>query len=146
MGRFRDVSGVRGEVLVPGEAVGDILVSPEPLSFWGGFDPLTGTVTDQRHPLHGVLATGRVLVIPQSRGSSSSTAVLLEAVRLGTAPAAVLTTRFDAPLALAFILAHEMYGRAIPLVRIDPTKLERLENGQRVEVRADGRVMQLPSG
>ncbi|MCB0241835.1 MAG: DUF126 domain-containing protein, partial [Anaerolineae bacterium] len=75
--------------IIPGAAAGRALVSNEPLSFWGGYDYRTGEITDRRHPLSGQIAAGCVLCVPFSRGSSTTTAVLLEAVRTGAAPAAI---------------------------------------------------------
>src|ERR1035441_888625 len=83
---------IEGKVVVSGEAEGDLLVSTQPLSFWGGYDHQTGEIIARRHPLSGQIAKGRILAIPNTIGSSTTTAVLLEAVRAGTAPAAILTT------------------------------------------------------
>ena len=74
-------------VMVAGSAMGDALVLEEPLSFWGGLGPETGEIIDRRHPQSGTIATGRVLVMPSGRGSSSSSSVLAEAIRAGTGPA-----------------------------------------------------------
>ena len=82
-----------GRALVPGAAEGTVLYSSEPLSFWGGYDAETGEIIDRRHPLFGQIGTRRILAIPATRGSSTTTAVLLEAIRRGTAPAAFLTPR-----------------------------------------------------
>jgi predicted aconitase with swiveling domain len=98
----------RARPLVAGTAEGRAVVSREPLSFWGGYDFRTGEIIDRRHPLSGVLAAGAILVLPYARGSSTTTAVLLEAVRAGTAPAAILTTGEDTFFALAAIVAEEM--------------------------------------
>ena len=76
---------LKGDVIIAGECEGELLASPEPLSFWGGYDYHTGEITDRRHPLSGEIAAGKVLGVPFSRGSSTTTAVLLEAVRAGTA-------------------------------------------------------------
>ena len=127
-----------GRSIVSGRASGVALVSSEPLSFWGGYDHRTGEVIDRRHPLNGQHAGGCVLVIPYTRGSSTTTAVLLEAVRAGTAPAAVITLRVDTFLALAAVVADEMYGRPIPLVAIDPADAAAFETGQWISVREDG--------
>ena len=69
---------IRGTPLIAGKATGPLLVSHEPLSFWGGYDYKTGTIIDQRHPLAGERAGGRILALPFTRGSSSTTAVLLD--------------------------------------------------------------------
>ena len=132
---------IQGKVIVPGEAAGELLVSTEPLSFWGGYDHKTGEITDRRHPLSGQIAAGRILALPNTIGSSTTTAVLLEAVRAGTAPAAILTTSVDSFLALASIVAEEMYARPIPIVALAPEQFEKLENGSNVKVTPDGAVI-----
>lgn len=132
---------IRGTVIVAGEGQGQLLVSAEPLSFWGGYDYHTGEIIDRRHPLSGQIAAGRVLAIPFTRGSSTTTAVLLEAVRAGTAPAAILTTGPDHFFALASIVADEMYGQPIPLVALSEVDFAALRTGQPVEVKADGTIV-----
>ncbi|MGH2634953.1 MAG: aconitase X swivel domain-containing protein [Actinomycetota bacterium] len=102
--------------LVAGSAEGEPLVLAEPLSFWGGVDPATGDVIDGHHPQAGVNVTGRVLVMPGGRGSSSSSSSLAEAIRAGTAPAAIVLLEADPILALGAIVARELYGRTIPIV------------------------------
>ncbi len=101
---------VRGKAVVAGRAKGAVLHATEPLSFWGGYDAATGRITDTRHPLAGRSAAGAVLAIPATRGSSTTTAVLLEAIRRETAPAALVTREVDSFLALACIVGEELYG------------------------------------
>jgi uncharacterized protein len=106
----------RARVLVPGEATGEVLVLDEPLSFWGGLDPETGTLIDSHHPQVGTMLRGKVLVMPSGRGSSSSSYVFAEAIRAGTAPVAVVLGEADAIVALGSIVADELYGIAVPVV------------------------------
>ena len=82
---------IQGRVLVAGEVGGEALVGREPLSFWGGYDQLSGEIIDRRHSLVGEMAAGKILAVPFTKGSSTTTAVLLEAVRQGNGPAAVIT-------------------------------------------------------
>jgi predicted aconitase with swiveling domain len=103
-------------VLVAGAADGDALALDEPLSFWGGVDPATGLVIDPHHPQRGERVSGRVLVLPSGRGSSSSSSVLAEAIRAGTAPAAIVLLEPDPILALGSIVARELYGARVPVV------------------------------
>jgi len=130
-----------GRVLVEAEANGVVLVGREPLSFWGGYDPRTGEIIDRRHPLSGQVGAGRVLAVPFTRGSSTTAQVLLESVRNGTAPAAILTSQVDSFIALASIVADELYRRPIPIVVLDPTDFSALETGQRASVTRDGTVV-----
>ena len=131
---------IAGRPIVAGEAEGESLVSNEALSFWGGYDFHTGEIIDRHHPLAGVRAAGRILVVPFSKGSSTTTAVLLEAVRAGTAPAAILTTDVDSFFALASIVAGVMYGKSFPVVALASSDFEALESGARLRVEPNGTV------
>lgn len=134
---------IAGRVVVAGRADGDALVTSEPLSFWGGYDFHTGEIIDRHHPLAGVHAAGRVLAVPFSKGSSTTTAVLLEAVRAGTAPAAILTTGVDSFFALASIVADVMYGKSFPVIALEPADFRTLSTGERLSVTADGVIRRL---
>ncbi len=131
---------IAGRSLVPGDAEGELLVGAEPLSFWGGYDQHSGEIIDRRHPLSGQKAAGRVLALPGSRGSSTTTAVLLEAIRAGVGPAAILVTQRDAFFALASIVAGELYERAIPVVQVVRADFKRLRSGDFARISPDGAV------
>lgn len=131
---------IAGQPVVAGRARGPALVSREPLSLWGGYDSATGTIIDRAHPLAGRSAAGTILVLPFSRGSSTTTAVLLEAIRAKTAPAAILVTGRDSFFALASIVAHEMYGHGIPVVAVGDDALATLLDGTMVTVEDDGTI------
>ena len=121
--------------LVAGSGHGEALVLDEPLSFWGGIDPATGDVIDVRHPQRGRSVAGRVLVMRSGRGSSSSSSVLAETVRAGTAPAAIVLLEPDPILALGAIVARELYDRTIPIV-VAPES--RIRDGDVITVQAGG--------
>lgn len=132
-----------GRTLVPGRARGPALVLPEPLSFWGGVDPATGAVVDRRHPRAGASLSGRVVLVPAGRGSSSSSAVLAEAVRLGTAPAALVLLEPDPILVVGAIVAQELYGRTVPIVLVEREGYRHVQDGQPVDVEANEDVAAL---
>ena len=131
---------IQGKIVVEGTTEGSALVTDEPLSFWGGYDHQTGEITDRRHPLSGQNAAGRVLVMPFTRGSSTTTAVLLEAIKKGTAPAAILTNNVDSFFALASIVAKEMYGKPIPILTIEAEASSLLKTDDRLVIMADGLI------
>lgn len=128
----------RADILVPGgPASGEALVMDMPISFWGGIDPRTGIVVDVRHPQRGVAVGGRILFLPGTIGSSSASSVLLELVRQGKAPAALVMPRPDAILLVGLIVAREMGWSAPPALRLD--LVEHARFGQtRVAVGSDG--------
>jgi len=84
--------------------------------------------------------TGRVLVMPYSRGSSTTSTVLLEAIRAGTAPAAIVASCADPVLALGSIVGGELYHRRVPVVALEESDYRSLRTGHRVAVRSDGMV------
>lgn len=130
-----------GRALVAGAAEGAVLYASEPLSFWGGYDAETGEIIDRRHPLAGRIASGRILAIPATRGSSTTTAVLLEAIRRGTAPAALLTRGPDTFLALAGIVAAQLYDRAPPVIALSREDFDALRQVPRARVEPAGTVL-----
>ena len=102
---------------------GDRLELSEPLSFWGGFDPQTGMITDPAHPQYGEKVTGKVLVLERTRGSTSSPGALLESLRLGTGPSEFVIREPDTVVLVATHLARVLYDIDIPvtiLSRVDP--------------------------
>ena len=130
----------QGEVLVAGEAgSGPALVLSAPISFWGGVDPTTGTIVDVRHPEHGETIAGRVLFLPATIGSSSASAVLMELVHSGNAPAALVLHEPDAILLLGLIVAKEMGWRTPVAVKVDRAVFGRFANRQ-VCIGEDGRL------
>lgn len=132
---------VTGRPLVPGEASGRLLRLTHPISFWGGVDPVAGEIVDPRHPQFGARLAGRVLAIPSAVGSSSSSAIMLELLREGTAPAAILMGRADAILALGAVVAGELGYDTIPIVEVDPEVMASIPDGSTVDVRSDGSVV-----
>lgn len=135
-------SGSNARVLLAGEAQARVLRLDQSLSFWGGLDPVTGRIIDRRHPQHGESMTGTVLVMPGGRGSSSSSTVLAEAIRLGTAPAAIVLTEPDSIVALGALVAEELYGIVVPvLLMSEPPDLR---TGDAVRVGRDGSLSVVP--
>lgn len=125
---------------MPGSAAGAVLSSEQPLSFWGGYDQRSGEIIDRRHPLSGRNAAGTVLVLPASRGSSTTSAVLLEAVRAGTAPAAIITLGPDRFLALASIVALEMFQAPVPMIAVEAGDFEVVRAAAYAAVEPDGTI------
>jgi predicted aconitase with swiveling domain len=112
------------------------VVLDEPLSFWGGVDPETGRVIDVHHPQLGVTMTGRVLVMPSGRGSSSSSSVLVESIHAGTGPVAIEMREPDPIIALGAIVVRELFGTRFPVVVVDEDTYRSLRNDAMVVVRA----------
>ena len=104
--------------VVPGVASGVLMHADVGLSFWGGVDPLTGEVTDHTHPLYGQYIAGKILAIPNGRGSSTGSQVMLELILNGVAPAALVLRQPDSILALGVIVAEEVFQMSMPIVSL----------------------------
>jgi hypothetical protein len=129
-----------GRALHAGSGEGTALVLAEPLSFWGGLDPATGLIIDQRHPQAGESVAGRVLVLTAGRGSSSSSTVLAEALRAGTGPAAIILCEADEIVVLGALVAELLDGHSIPVVLLDPPTHGRLRSGDVLHIEPSGWV------
>ena len=131
---------LKAKVLFAGAAEGPALVLSEALSFWGGLDPETGLIIDQRHPQAGESVADKVLAVPALRGSSGSAGALAEAFKNGHGPAALVLGEADtAPLAAALVVQH-LYGRQVPILELEPDELESLETGAWISIDAAGAI------
>ena len=124
---------LEARALVPGNASGPV-AAIAPLSFWGGYDPASGLVIDRSHPAFGQSLQGRILVMSAGRGSSSSSSVLAEAIRLGTAPAAIVLSQPDPILAAGAMVAETLYGHSCPVIVVPAQNHERLMTASAVKI------------
>ena len=135
--REMKASRIRCNPLLSGVAGGPALVTSQPICFWGGLDPKTGIITERDHELKGQNVAGTVFVFPTGKGSSTTSAILLESVRCGTAPAAIVNLKTEPILVVGAIIAEKLYDRVIPIVDTpeqDPIKI--IKSGEWVEVNA----------
>ena len=136
---------MKAEVLLPGSpAAATALALTAPISFWGGVDPKSGLIVDERHPESGQSVSGRILLVPETIGSSSAAAILLELVHGKRAPAAIVLHQPDAILLLGLIVAKEMgYDTPIAL-RLDRDQFAALD-GKELRVSDAGQLYFPPS-
>lgn len=106
--------------ILPGTAHGPVLAADQPLSFWGGVDPATGRVIDAHHPLAGQSLRGAVLVLPGTRGSCSGSGVVLDMALSGKGPAALVFSDPEDVATLGALVAAELFGVTLPVLRIGP--------------------------
>ena len=127
-----------------------MIATTEALSFWGGVDPATGRVIDVHHPLHGTCLTGGVLFMPTSRGSCTGSGVLLDLILTGRAPSALVFCEAEDVLTLGALIAAEMFGKPLPVLRLDAENFARFSEAVHVRIdetaiEADGVLKAKPS-
>jgi cis-L-3-hydroxyproline dehydratase len=129
-----------GLSLTDGTANGPLLQADIGLSFWGGIDPVTGLVIDRSHPLAGHSVAGTVLAIPSGRGSCTGSAILLELLASGAAPAAIIVREEEAILPLGALLSGKLFGRSLPITRLGDRDFAALAGARTAKV-VDGLVL-----
>jgi predicted aconitase with swiveling domain len=131
----------QAQVLCSGEADGIVLRLQAPISFWGGVSAETARITMAGHPQWGLSVSDRVLVIPRTIGSSSSSAVLLELIHRQIAPAAIILGEGDAILPIGVVVARQMGWTGLPVLVLREAPFG---TGEHIRIEADGNIT--PSG
>lgn len=132
---------IRARMLTSGTAEGPVLSLDEPLSFWGAFEPRSGVILDVHHPQRGACVKDTMLVMTETRGSGSAPGAIAEAIRLGTAPVAIILAEADINLAVGAEVAATLYGRHCVIACVSAAELESLRGAKRIGIAADGVVM-----
>lgn len=125
---------ITGTCILPGQSRGRVLHTRQPISFWGCVDPVTGRISDKRHELYGRSVSGKVLVFPYGKGSSTGSLMILELLRLDLAPAAIINIRTEPLLATGPIVGKHFYGKSFPIVNVGEGDLDRFETGLQAEI------------
>lgn len=131
---------IRARTLTAAAVEGPVLHLTAPLSFWGAFEPRTGVILDVHHPQCGARVTGTILLMRESKGSGSAPGAIAEAIRLGTAPAAIVLVTPDINLAVGAEVASVLYGRTCAVAAVTDAEFERLAGAARLRITADGEI------
>ena len=123
---------VKGRIISRGTGKGKILVSKDAISFLGGVDPETGIVVEKGHALEGKCIAGTVLVFPRGKGSTVGSYVMLQLMKNGKAPVAIINSEAEPIIAVGAIISK------IPMVdKLEKDPFSILKDGQEVKVDAD---------
>jgi uncharacterized protein len=103
---------LQGRGISKGAGRGAVLISESPVSFLGGVDPRSGNLSDPS--MNNESIRDRVFAFPRGKGSTVGSYVLLEMMKQGTLPAAMINASAEPIVATGAVMAH------VPLVdRID---------------------------
>ena len=122
---------IRGRGIASGVGSGPLLVSPVPVSFLSGVDPVSGIIVEKGHPLQGECIAGKVLAFPYGKGSTVGSYVLYALSRNGHAPAAIINTEAEPIIATGAIIGE------IPMIDRIEIPMNRLRSGVMVFVNGD---------
>jgi uncharacterized protein len=129
------VRKIKGRGVIEGKVKAEAIVSTQPFGFFGGVNPATGVVIDKWHELYGQNIKGKVMVYPEGRGSTVGAAVVLELVRTGCAPAAIINRKIETITAAGGLMAKKFYDKDMPMVdRLSEDPIKAIKTGDIVEV------------
>ena len=120
---------MKGRQISPGTAEGEVLITDEPIGFYGGIDPKSGEIIDKSHPLCGQNVKGKIFMFPRGKGSTVGSYVIYGLMKYGNAPAAIVNEETETIVAVGAILS------GIPC--IDGVDLKEFKSGDKVKVDAD---------
>jgi len=121
----------RGRGIAKGCASGELLVSPEPISFLSGVNPDTGEIVEKGHPLEGQNLTGRVIAFDHGKGSTVGSYVIYALSKNGHAPAAIVNAEAEPIIVVGAIMG------GIPMIDRIGVPVSQLKSGTRVTVNGD---------
>ena len=79
--------------VVKGKIEGDALVCRKAFSFLGDVDMDTGVIIARGHEHEGKSIAGKILIYPETKGSSGGCVVLTELAKQGKQPAAIVLVK-----------------------------------------------------
>ncbi len=89
----RDLLKVRA--IVDGKAKGEVLFSAQAIAFLQGVNPETGSVSDPKSPIYDQSFAGKILVFPNTVGSSVGAYVIYRLKKNHKAPKAIINQKTD---------------------------------------------------
>ena len=121
----------------------EIIFSYEPISFVGGVDIKSGDVSDYRHPNYKKNITGKIFAFPFGKGSSGAGLVLMEMMRIGTSPAALINIRTDPVILTGPLIGKHFYNKLLPVINVSEEDYIKLENAKKIRIFADKEIIQI---
>ena len=131
---------VRGRKICGGIAEGPVLISHEPISFFGGVNPDTGIIIEKGHELEGRTVKDTILVFPYGKGSTVGSYALYRMKKNGVAPRAIINVESEPIVAVGAIISE------IPAVdKLEKNPVAFLQDGMRVRVNGDRSIVEVLS-
>ena len=129
---------IEARVLIAGSADGLALVLDDTLSFWGGFNPANGEIIDVHHPQYRQLVGGKILCIPQSKGSAGTPGGIAETLRNGSGPLAFVLGERDVNISIGTLVANRLYDMNIPVLEISLEQMQQIKTGEAISIDRNG--------
>lgn len=135
---------LKGRGLVPGVVCGEALVSKESLVWSHGVDPATGQIDDVRVSVCDQCVRDKILIYPLGKGSTSGATWMMEAVRCGNGPLAIVNIETELIIVTGAVLSQRLYEHQMPVVdRLDANPTQVIHTGDIVRVDGDAGTVEI---
>ncbi len=119
---------LKGRCIVEGKAEGYALVTKDCISFMGTVSPKTGQIIERKHEIEGEYLKDRILVFPQSKGSTGGSYMLYDVVKNGVGPKAIINRAAESVVTIGAIVSD------LPMV--DQIDINQIKTGDYLKVDA----------
>lgn len=116
---------------------GELVFSMDSLSFVGGVNIQTGDVSDYRHKNYKENITNKIFAFPFGKGSSGAGLVLMEMMRIKTAPAALINIYTDPVILTGPLICKYFYEDILPVINLSEENYKKLEKAKRIRIYKD---------
>ena len=117
---------LKGRIIMKGKAENLALVTSQPISFYGGVDPLSGQIIEKDHELKGKSVKDKILVFPTGKGSTVGSYTLYRMKKNGMSPAGIINKECETVVAVGAIISD------IPCV--DLIDISKIKSGDKVQI------------
>jgi predicted aconitase with swiveling domain len=123
---------LKGRVINGGSVKGEAVVLEVPFSFIGDFDPDTGRLAIEGHPLFGESLADKILVCPTGKGGTIAPFIAYHAWKKGNAPAGIICEKAEP------ILCESAIAINIPILDgFDKNPVNVIKTGQSLSIEGD---------
>lgn len=120
---------LEGRIIKYGKVEGEVLISNQPIGFFGGIDPNNGVVIEKGHPLEGKSVNGKILIFPTGKGSTVGSYVLYRMKKNGVAPIAIINEECEPIVAVGAIISD--------VTCVDKINIKEIKNGDKVRIEGE---------
>lgn len=114
-----------------------LVYSNDSFSFVGGVNIKTGDISDYRHSNYKENITGKAFAFPFGKGSSGAGLVLMEMLRIGTAPAAIINIHTDPVILTGPLICKHFYNQLLPVINLSEENYLKIQNAREIEIFSD---------
>lgn len=113
---------------------GDLVFSMDSLSFVGGVDIKTGNISDYRHKNYKENITNKIFAFPFGKGSSGAGLVLMEMMRIKTAPAVLINIYTDPVILTGPLICKYFYDEILSVINLSKEDYQKLDGAKKVKI------------